>query len=174
VLADDQGRGLPHVLNVEGPVECVNVMCDPRRADFTAKDSIFVALGQDAVPSVEVRTGVLGAQDADRGRQSAIECAVEVSGGNGRSQLEGRHLRASMNSGVCASAALGKDTFSGEALDGRGELALNSDVIRLDLPTVKICAVVGECELPVHAAFLFHVSGRILSNCNSWGCRASR
>jgi len=54
-----------------------------------------------------------------------------------------------VDAGVGAARALGENGFSGDAVDGLGECALDGGEIGLDLPTVVRGPVVGEYELPV-------------------------
>lgn len=153
VLTDDERCGLFHCVDVEGPVEGVNKTADPRRADFGAKDAIFIGFCADAVAGMEGGVGVLGAEDADGWREGAVERAEKVRWWNGRGQFNRRNLGAGVNSGIGASAALGEGRFSGDALDSGGKFALNGAESGLDLPPVEIGSVVGEREFPIGHCF---------------------
>jgi hypothetical protein len=63
-----------------------------------------------------------------------------------------------VDSGVGAARALGEDGFSGDAMDGLCECALNGGERGLDLPAVVGCSVVGQDGLPVRHGLLWTVS----------------
>ena len=102
---------------------------------------------------VEVWRNRLDGEDADAGREAAVEGAVEVGCGDGCSEGEGGDLGEGVDAGVGAAGALGEDAFAGDAVDGVGERALDGGQAGLDLPAVEGGAVVGEGELPVRHAY---------------------
>lgn len=154
VFADDECSGALHFVEVERPIERIDVAGEPGRTDFSPVDSVLVSFCADAVSGVEVRRCVLGVEDADGGGECAIEGAEQVRRRDERSELEGCDLSAGMDAGVGASAALRENMFVGDACDGGGDLALNGRLSRLDLPAVEISAVVGERELPIHVRLI--------------------
>lgn len=103
---------------------------------------------------VEVRGDLLDGEDANAGREDAVEGAVEVEGGDGDVQREGGDLGEGVNSGVGAAGALGEHGFAGDVKDGLGQGALDGGEVGLDLPAVVGRAVVGEGGFPVgHGCF---------------------
>lgn len=87
-------------------------------------------------------------EDADGGGKNSIESAVEVGGGNGRRKSEAGNLREGVNARVCATGALRKNALSCDPQEGVGEMSLDGRQSRLDLPAVKVGAVVAEDGLP--------------------------
>jgi hypothetical protein len=90
-----------------------------------------------------------GFKDPNGGRQGAIEGALEIFRGDAGLKDEAGDLCEGVNAGVGSSRALGQRGFAGYAVKGGLELALDGGISRLNLPTVKVGAVVGEGELPV-------------------------
>ena len=123
-------------------------------------DAVLVGFAEGAVAGVEVGRGVLDGEDADAGREGAVEGAVEVGGGNGDVEGEGGDLGEGVDSGVGAAGALGEDGLSGDAVDGVGEGSLNGGEVGLDLPAVEGGSVVAEDGFPDgHGCFLRRYHG---------------
>jgi hypothetical protein len=89
-----------------------------------------------------------GFKDPDGGRQGAIERALEVFCGDAGQENEAGDLAQGVDASIGAARALGQRRFTGNAAEGCLELALDGGVPGLNLPAVKIGAVVGEGELP--------------------------
>ena len=109
---------------------------------------------------VEAGRDDFGGEDADAGREAAVEGTVEVGGRDGGLDGEGGDLGEGVDSGVGAPGALREDTLANSAMDGVGEEALDGGQAGLNLPSVEGCAVVGESELPVRHALLWTVTRR--------------
>ena len=107
---------------------------------------------------VEVGGDGFDGEDADAGRKAAVEGAVQVGGGDGSGEREAGDLSESVDTGVGAAGALGKDTLAGGAVDGVGEQALDGGEVGLDLPSPVRGAIVGERELPVRHGDQFRPS----------------
>lgn len=89
-------------------------------------------------------------QDADAGRETAVEGAVEVGGRDGGGESEGGNLAQGVDSSIGTTGALGKDALADGALDGVCEHTLDGVQAGLDLPSTVGGSIVGEGELPVH------------------------
>ena len=66
-------------------------------------DAVFVGLAKGAVAGVEVFGGLLDGEDADAGREGAVEGSVEIGGGDGRCEGEGGDLGEGVD--ACVGAA---------------------------------------------------------------------
>ena len=97
-----------------------------------------------------------GGEDANAGRQGAVQRAVEVGGGDGGFEGEGGDLGEGVDAGVGAAGALREDALAHGAVDGVGKQALEGGQIGLDLPAMVGGAVIGESEFPVRHALLQH------------------
>ena len=111
-------------------------------------DAVLVGFADGTVAGVEAWGNLLGGEDADAGRERAIEGAEKVRGGDVGGEVEACNLGKRVDSRVGASGALGKNDFAGEVLDGLGEGALDGGQVRLDLPAMEGGAIVGEGEFP--------------------------
>ena len=80
---------------------------------------------------------------------------MEIGGGDGYGEGEGGDLCEGVDAGVGTARALGKNGFTGDAMNGLGEGALDGGDIGLDLPTVVRGSVVAEDELAVHESCEF-------------------
>lgn len=152
VFANDERCSVLHLVYVERPVEGVDVAREPRRANLSAKDAVLIGFRADAVARVEVGRGVFSVVDSDGAGKCPVEGAEQVGRRDRRGEFDGGDLGAGVDAGIGAPASLRENGFSGDAFDGGRELALDSSVAGLDLPAVEIGSVIGEGELPVHAA----------------------
>ncbi len=150
VSAEDVGGGLLEEGEVERKRAGPDVGSEHGGADaFAGEDAVLVGFAEGAVAGVEVwRCGGDG-EDADAGRESVVEGAVEIGGGDGDGEGEGGYLGEGVDTGVGASGALGKYVFAGDAVDGLCECALDGGELGLDLPAVVGGSVVAEDDLPV-------------------------
>src|SRR5450432_2837263 len=74
---------------------------------------------------------------------------MEVARGQGRLSAEAADLPQGMDSGVGAPGAVEHDVFLGQLAQHADNFALNGRLAGLDLPAVKISAVVGDGELEI-------------------------
>jgi hypothetical protein len=98
---------------------------------------------------MEVRGNDFGREDADAGREAAVERAVQVGGWDGRCEDKTGDLGEGVDSGVCATGALREDALADGAMEGIGEQALDGRQVGLNLPASVRRSIVGEHELPV-------------------------
>jgi hypothetical protein len=159
VGADDVAGGLLEDGEVEGDMAVPDVGGEHGGADSgqgvwcgvqgaVGEDAVFVGFSAGGVAGVEVFGGVLEGEDADGGRESAVESEMEVGRGDGGVEREGCDLSEGVDASVGASGALGEDGFSGDVMDGLGEGSLDGGQSWLDLPAVEGSAVVGEDGFP--------------------------
>src|SRR5277367_4602022 len=107
------------------------------RADLIAgEDAVFVGLAAGAVAGVEDFGDGLDCEDADAGRERAVESAVKVCSGNGDGEGEGGDLTEGVDAGVGAAGALGQDGLAGDTMDCLRECALDGWQVGLNLPAV--------------------------------------
>ncbi|MCU1248175.1 MAG: hypothetical protein JWQ49_1204 [Edaphobacter sp.] len=151
--AEDVRRGLLQDGQVEREAAWPDVGGEHGRADAVivaaGEDAVLVGFSQGAVACVEVFGDRFDGEDADACWKGAVEGAMKIGAGDGDGQGEGSDLGEGVDSGVGAARALGENGFTGDAMDGFGERALDGGDIGLDLPSVVGSPVVGEDELPV-------------------------
>lgn len=116
---------------------------------IAGEDAVFVGFSQRAMTGVEVFGNGFDGEGSDAGGEGAVEGAMKIGGGDGAVEGEGGDLCECVDAGVGASGALGKNGFTGDAMNGFGECSLNGGEIGLDLPSVVWGSIVGEDELPV-------------------------
>jgi hypothetical protein len=66
------------------------------------KDSVLVGLAEGGVAGVEAGWDGFDGEDADAGREAAVEGAVQVGGGDGRGEREAGDLSEGVDPGVGA------------------------------------------------------------------------
>src|ERR1035438_5858457 len=86
-----------------------------RRAE--REDAVFVGFAEGAVARMEFRRDDFRAEDADAGRQAAVEGSAKVGGWNGGRKGKGGNLAKRVDAGVGATGALGKDALARGAMD---------------------------------------------------------
>src|ERR1017187_6615718 len=118
-----------------------------RRAE--REDAVFVGFAEGAVARMEYRRDDFRAENADAGRQAAVQGSAEVGGWNGGRKGKGRNLAKRVDAGVGATGALGKDALACSAMDCIREQPLDGRQAGLDLPSMVGCPVIGEDELPL-------------------------
>ena len=141
------GRPL-HLLDIERMIQRIDISRKRGRANLPAKDTIFVKFSSGAVPGMKTLGCMLRRQHADRGWQRPVEGADQIPFGNGGCKRKRCYLALRMHPGIGATRTLRKNIFSGDAFNGRAELALDCRLLGLDLPPVKLRAVIGEHQLP--------------------------
>jgi len=144
MLPDDKGGGLPHGCFIKRVRVVGDVAGEKGRHDITAPEAVLIALGPGGVAGVEVFGHLANVKDADGGGKTVIENDAEVGGRNLAGGLEGCDLRESVNSSICASRSLGQESLTSEALNDRGEGALDGGASGLDLPSMEGATVIGE------------------------------
>ena len=85
--------------------------------DAALEDAVLVGFAAGAVAGVEAGRGLFAGEDADAGREDAVERAMEVGGGDRGFEAEADDLRECVDAGVGAAGALREDLFAGEAGD---------------------------------------------------------
>jgi hypothetical protein len=113
------------------------------------EDAVLVGFAECAVAGVKVFGDGFYGENADACRECAVESAMKICGRDGGRQGEGGDLGKGVDASVRATGALGENGFSGDAMDGLGECALNGWKGGLNLPAVIGCSIVGENDLPV-------------------------
>ena len=146
VFSSDEGGGLLHGVLIERIGVVGDVAGDEGRNDIATPDAVVIALGNGRVAGVESFGHFIHGKDADGGGKTVIEHNAEVGGGDIAGGLESCDLGESVDSGIRTARTLGKECFSGEALDGRGKGALDGGLAGLNLPSVEGRAVIGESE----------------------------
>jgi len=148
MFAEYRGRRGAHCIHVERPIQGVGLPCQEWRADFAAKDAVFVRFMEGAMPRMKRRRDAFQGEDANILWQGAVKGAMEIFRGYWSRQCAGCHLSQGVYTGVCAAGTLRQYLLSGNAFDGRSEFSLDGAMPGLHLPSVKIGAIVCDHELP--------------------------
>src|SRR5262245_46799510 len=118
--------------------------------------AITVDLADGRPSRVEIRPDFLRANDANRRRQQCVERALKLQSGKWRLSSEASYLPERMHSCIGSSRPVQNDAFLRQPLQHADNLALDGRLVRLNLPAVKIRAVVRNRQLEVaHATKSF-------------------
>src|ERR1700754_1721676 len=106
VGAEDVGGGLLKDVQIEFVAAGPDVRGKHGRADagvvIGREDAVLVGFAFGAVAGVKVRSDFFDGENADAGRECAVESAMKVWGGDGGGEREGGDLREGVDSGVGA------------------------------------------------------------------------
>ena len=112
------------------------------------EDAVLVGLGDGTMAGVEAGGDRFDGQYADARGESAVKGTMQVGGWDGDVEGERGDLSQGMDAGVGAPGALREDGLSRDLEDGSGEGSLHGRQLRLNLPAVKRCPIVGKDCLP--------------------------
>ena len=165
MLAHKQPRSLRH----RGHIEWVGIVQDvlplEGRKYAAAVDAVLVGFSNRLKTRVEVRAGFLGRGDSNCRRQKRIEGPMEILRGQLRVRAKVSDLSQRVDARIRTSRAEKDDALLRELLGYVYKGALNCRLGRLNLPAVKVRAVIGHCELDV-----VHCSGRIMARRRAQAC----
>lgn len=148
MLADEQARTGLKRTEIERPWAGVDIAREKRRAIGGAKDAVFVGFGDCRVSRMKCASHRSGFGDEYRWGQSSIEGSYQILRRDWRVELEAGDLGESVDAGIGAARPLRKRRLAGNAAKRGLQLALDRRKAGLNLPALKVRAVVGKSELP--------------------------
>lgn len=113
-------------------------------ADFVAEDPVFVSLRYGVEPGMELWSDLLHIADSYGRRKQAIDGPAQVIRRNRVGEGNGSYLGPGMNAGVGPAGALDPHRSALYLADDTFQRSLDGGQVRLDLPAVKVGAVVGD------------------------------
>jgi len=154
VFAEEGGGCALQDFEVDAPGIGVDITSQERWANllagrFDGESAIFVCLGYGRVSRVKSFGNDARVENANGRGEGPIKGADKVGGWNSRMQLEACNLGEGVHAGVGAPGPLGEGGLAQDAIERRSQFALDGGVAGLNLPAVKVGAIVGEDEFPV-------------------------
>ena len=143
VLAFEQRSQPNERALVERIRKMVHVPPVERRQNFRPVNPVLIRLGDRVVPRMKLSMSLLHRQHAHRVRQQPVDRLAEIVNRYRILDAERRHLRQRVDPGVGAPRPRYLNRFPFDFPDDTFERALNRRKPRLNLPAVKIRAVVG-------------------------------
>ena len=147
--ADKPGRRFAHGVFVKGEGIVEDVTPDHWRHHFPAIQPITVSLAPRRPARIEIRADLLGAGDSNRRGKQRVQSALKFLRRQWRLRSKAPDLAKRVNAGVGAPGSMQNDVLLGQAPEHSNDFPLNGGLIGLNLPTVKIGAVVGDGELEI-------------------------
>ena len=124
----------------------VHVTPFKRRADGAAKQRVLINLGDCVEAGMKILMRLDGVDDSNGRREQAVDGALQIGRRDGVLDRECRHLRARMHAGVGASRSRDRNGISFHGADDLFERSLNGRKSWLDLPAMKLRAIVSDCD----------------------------
>ncbi len=134
---------------VERIPERVHITALEGADDGRAPDVILIGLRTGRPPRVKLEVDFFHADDPDFGGEQRIDSPQNGVGIHRAFRLNIRHLPVRMNTGIGAARSRHFDFMIEQLLQRALKFTLHGAVFRLNLPAVKLGAVVGKCELEV-------------------------
>lgn len=144
VLAFEDPRGLDHGSFVERIWVMMHIPPLERRTHRRAEQSVLVGLGNRVEAGMKTGFGLDGIENPNRGRQQAVDGALQISHRDGIRNRESRDLRERVDAGIGAAGSGDMNRLSFHAADDLFEHALDRRETRLHLPSVEFGAVVSQ------------------------------
>jgi hypothetical protein len=126
-----------------------------RRTDFAAPDSVLVGLGCGMEPRMKMVLGFSKFQDAYGWWKLPVDGMAEIVRGYGIGEREGGYLANGMDACVGAAGTGNIDRRAFQFAQDRFENALDGGKAWLNLPAVKVRAIIGDSRAKT-ARWAFH------------------
>ena len=146
MLTLKQRGELHHALNIQRVRVMAHIAPLKRRADFAAKDTVFVGLHLGRITRVKVERRLFGAQRANVAGEQPVHRPAKIVERNRILHAERRHLRERVHAGIGAARAGYFDRLARDLACYFLQNALNGRQSRLDLPAVIIRPIVGDLD----------------------------
>src|SRR6202030_3184837 len=122
---------------------------DHRRHYFAAINPVAVNFAACRPARMKCRSYFIGTHDSNRGRKQRIQRALKFAGRKRRQCLEAGYLPQRVNARVSATGSVKRHALLRQAPQNICNLALNSGLVSLNLPSVKIRSVIRNGQLEV-------------------------